>query len=265
MEQNSTQINNTKKTQGNDAENKTNMQNIIPQPIIHLDSVCKYYQIGDIEVKALKHVNLSLPAQKLVVILGPSGSGKTTLLNLIGALDGVTQGQITVLSQDLTHLSRKKRAEFRRNHLGFIFQFFNLIPSLTALENVEYALAIRGDKDSHLHAENAISAVGLKDRQNHFPNELSGGEQQRVAIARALAKQPELILADEPTGELDYETGIKILDLLRTVVDSGKTVLMVTHNTEIARIADLTIKLRSGDIIEIIPNENPIKPEDLRW
>ena len=149
--------------------------------------------------------------------------------------------------------------------MGFIFQLFNLIPSLTALENVEFALQIQGKKKTELIAQNALKSVGLMERMGHFPSEMSGGEQQRVAIARALAKSPEILLADEPTGELDYETGIKILELLRNVVTNGKTVLMVTHNAEIAKIADVIIRLRSGKIIEVQINDNPINPMDLKW
>ena len=227
--------------------------------------IVKDYQMGKITVRALDHTDLKIPFQKLVVILGPSGSGKTTLLNMIGALDTVTQGEIQVLNQNITSLNRKELAKFRRDHLGFIFQFFNLIPSLTALENVEYALQIRGEKKSKKKAEETLEKVGLSNRANHFPTELSGGEQQRVAIARALAKSPELLLADEPTGELDYETGIKILQLLRDVVDSGKTVLIVTHNSEIAKIADTVLHLQGGKIVSQEANDNPIDPKDLKW
>ncbi|UYP46943.1 putative ABC transporter ATP-binding protein [Candidatus Lokiarchaeum ossiferum] len=232
---------------------------------INLNEVSKTYYLGSIVVKALESVSVTIPKNKFVIILGPSGSGKTTLLNVIGALDVASDGNVNVLNKEITNFSRKQLSKFRRQHLGFIFQFFNLIPSLTALENVEFALQIQGKKKTELIAQNALKSVGLKERMGHFPSEMSGGEQQRVAIARALAKSPEILLADEPTGELDYETGIKILELLRNVVTNGKTVLMVTHNAEIAKIADVIIRLRSGKIIETQINENPINPMDLKW
>ena len=228
-------------------------------------NVIKEYYMGKNIVRALNHTNLTILKKKLVVILGPSGSGKTTLLNMIGALDVVSEGSIKVLEYDITKMTRKELSKFRRNHLGFIFQFFNLIPTLTAIENVEYALQIRGERNSTLKAMKTLKEVELDHRANHFPSELSGGEQQRVAIARALVKSPELILADEPTGELDYETGIKILYLLRKVVNTGKTVVIVTHNSEIAKIADVILHIRGGKIVsqEIIPN--PQNPSELKW
>ena len=232
---------------------------------IKLMGVSKTYHLGSIVVKALESVSVTIPQNKFVIILGPSGSGKTTLLNVIGALDVASGGEVNVLDKEITNFSRKQLSKFRRQHLGFIFQFFNLIPSLTALENVEFALQIQGKKKTELIAQNALKSVGLMERMGHFPSEMSGGEQQRVAIARALAKSPEILLADEPTGELDYETGIKILELLRNVVTNGKTVLMVTHNAEIAKIADVIIRLRSGKIIETQINDNPINPMDLKW
>lgn len=232
---------------------------------INIKQITKDYKMGDVTVRALDHTNLSVPFRKLVVILGPSGSGKTTLLNMIGALDSVSNGEIEVLGQNITKLSRKELGKFRREHLGFIFQFFNLIPSLNAVENVEYALQIRGEKKTYNKANETLIKVGLGNRISHFPTELSGGEQQRVAIARALAKSPKLLLADEPTGELDYETGIKILHLLRQVVMEGKTVLIVTHNSEIAKIADIILHLHGGKIISQDINPNPLDPRELKW
>ncbi len=247
---------NTLQIEPSEAENKI---------CIELKNVIKDYKIGKFVVRALDRTSLRIPKNKLVVILGPSGSGKTTLLNLIGALDFVTQGEIKVLGMNLSNLSRKELSKFRRDHLGFIFQFFNLIPSLNSIENVEYALQIQGQKNTYQIAAETLKKVGLADRINHFSNELSGGEQQRVAIARGLAKSPELILADEPTGELDYETGIKILNLLRNAVATQKTVLIVTHNSEIAKIADIVLHLRGGRIVHYENNTNPINPNQLIW
>jgi putative ABC transport system ATP-binding protein len=240
----------------------TNFKNSIA---ISLKDINKIYDMGPIQVRALDDFTVDIPKGELNVILGPSGSGKTTLLNLIGAIDIPTNGVIHVLGNEITNLSRKELGKFRRDHIGFIFQFFNLIPSLTAIENVEYAIQIQGKKDSHERALEVLKQVGLAERADHFPSELSGGEQQRVAIARALAKSPELILADEPTGELDFETGIKILELLFGLAKSGKSVVIVTHNSEIARIGDRVIRLRSGKVVEVKDNPNPLNPTELRW
>jgi len=232
---------------------------------INLDEISRIYDMGVNQVKALEKVSINIPKSQLVVILGPSGSGKTTLLNLIGAIDNPSTGKIIALGRDLTKLSRTKLAQFRRDHIGFIFQFFNLIPSLTALENVCYALQLQGKKDSTQKALKSLEDVGLGQRYDHFPGELSGGEQQRVAIARAIAKEPEILLADEPTGELDFETGIKILDLLYSTAKKGHTVIIVTHNAEIARMGDRVIRLRSGKVILDQINGEPVVPSALRW
>ncbi len=232
---------------------------------IQLSEVSKIYDMGEVKVNALSKVSLQIPKGQFIVILGPSGSGKTTLLNLLGAIDVPSEGKVEVVGKELSKLNRKKLTKIRRNHVGFIFQFFNLLPSLTARENVEYALQIKGLNNTKKRAMEVLEQVGLAERADHFPGELSGGEQQRVAIARALAKSPEIILADEPTGELDYETGIAILELLSALSKKGQTVILVTHNSEIARIADRKIRLRSGSIISDELNENPIPPKDLRW
>jgi putative ABC transport system ATP-binding protein len=238
---------------------------IVENSIISLHNVSKIYEMGTLKIRALDEFQVDIPKGQLIVILGPSGSGKTTLLNLIGAIDTPTQGQIEVMNQDITKYTRKQLTKFRRDHIGFIFQFFNLIPTLTAEENVEYALQIRGMKNSHERAGEVLVQVGLDQRAHHYPSELSGGEQQRVAIARALAKSPEIILADEPTGELDFETGIKILELLYSLVQKGQTVVIVTHNAEIAKIGHRIIRLRSGKVIANEINPQPIKPSDLHW
>jgi putative ABC transport system ATP-binding protein len=232
---------------------------------IQMSDVSKIYDMGEVKVNALSKVSLQIPKGQFVVLLGPSGSGKTTLLNLLGAIDVPTEGKVKVVGNELNKLTRKKLTKIRRNHVGFIFQFFNLLPSLTARENVEYALQIKGLNNTKNRAMEVLEQVGLAERANHFPGELSGGEQQRVAIARALAKSPEIILADEPTGELDYETGIAILELLVSLSKEGQTVILVTHNSEIARIADRVIRLRSGSIISDELNETPISPKELRW
>lgn len=232
---------------------------------ITLDDVSKIYDMGVVQVHALKNVDLEIPKGQFIVILGPSGSGKTTLLNLLGAIDTPTIGRVSILDNDLTKLNRGDLAKIRRTHMGFVFQFFNLLPSLTARENVEYALQIQGKKGTRNRAVEVLEQVGLGERVDHFPGELSGGEQQRVAIARALAKAPPIILADEPTGELDYQTGITILELLYNLSQKGHTVVMVTHNSEIAKIADRVVKLRSGEVVSDELNPKPVAPKDLRW
>jgi putative ABC transport system ATP-binding protein len=241
------------------------MPETVTKTCITLIDVGRTYDMGAVQVHALKNVNLDIPRGQFIVILGPSGSGKTTLLNLLGAIDIPTEGNVQLLQDELTQLNRAELARIRRDSIGFVFQFFNLLPSLTARENVEYALQIRGKKHTKERALEVLSQVGLFERADHFPGELSGGEQQRVAIARALAKAPPIILADEPTGELDYETGIAILELLHELSQKGHTVVMVTHNSEIARIADRVVKLRSGEVVSDELNPNPIAPKDLRW
>jgi putative ABC transport system ATP-binding protein len=216
---------------------------------IDLDDVGRTYEIGETTVTALADINLHVDEAAFVVILGPSGSGKTTLLNVIGALDQPTSGTVRVAGTDLTHASSSERAAFRRSGVSFIFQSFNLFPGLTALENVGFGADVARRADAASHAREALGQVGLHERFDHFPHQLSGGEQQRVAIARALATGNPIMLADEPTGELDFTTGVQILGVLEAQAAAGITVLVVTHNREISRVADRVIELSSGRII----------------
>jgi len=217
--------------------------------MIVLSDVSKWYQMGEIRVTALDRVSLEIEPGEFVVVLGPSGSGKTTLLNIVGALDVPSSGEVSINGRTISGMTRRERFAFRREAVGFIFQTFNLFPSLTALENVQFVLDVAGqDKGSHRIAAEVLNEVGLADRSKHFPHQLSGGEQQRVAIARALAKEAPLILADEPTGELDFQTGVQILELLRQQSAAGTTVIVVTHNREIARVADRVVRLHSGRV-----------------
>jgi putative ABC transport system ATP-binding protein len=216
--------------------------------MIMLENVVKRYEMGAVSVTALDRISLEIGQGEFVVILGPSGSGKSTLLNMVSALDTLTSGRIMVNGQDLSRSSNAEKFKFRRETIGFIFQTFNLFPTLTAVENVQFALDVRGRRDTNGQAAEVLESVGLKERRHHFPHELSGGEQQRVAIARALATGNPILLADEPTGELDFETGVQILKLLEARAGDGRTVLVVTHNREISRIADRVIELSSGHI-----------------
>jgi putative ABC transport system ATP-binding protein len=218
--------------------------------MIQLENISKRYQMGEVRVTALDHVSVEIDKGEFVVVLGPSGSGKTTLLNIIGALDAPTEGRVVINGRDLSRTSQSGRFKFRRQTVSFIFQTFNLFPSLTALENVQFVLDMGGNGfRANGTAAHVLGNVGLGERVNHFPHELSGGEQQRVAIARALATGNPVLLADEPTGELDFRTGVQILELLQAQAASGKTVLVVTHNREISRIADRVIELSSGKIV----------------
>ena len=233
------------------------------QIMLRLENVSRSYRMGQVEVKALSGVTLDVVQGEFLVILGPSGSGKTTLLNLVGGIDTPTSGRITVDGIDIAALDEKGLTGYRRRHIGFVFQFFNLIPTLTARENVEFAAELVDEPGDPLEV---LDVVGLKERADHFPNELSGGEQQRVAIARALVKDPPILLCDEPTGELDFETGKHILSAMRRINEgSHKTVLLVTHNTAIGDIAHRVIRLRSGEIVNIGRNDVPLDPEELKW
>jgi putative ABC transport system ATP-binding protein len=234
--------------------------------MISLEHISKKYQMGKVTVKALDDVSLQIEPGEFVVVLGPSGSGKTTLLNMICALDSPSLGTIIVGDKDITKAKRSAHFTFRRETIGLIFQSFNLFPALTAQENVQFAVDMRGSKNGTKMAANTLAAVGLRDRASHFPHELSGGEQQRVAIARALATGNDIILADEPTGELDFKTGVSILQLLQNQATTGKTVLVVTHNREISRIADRVIELSSGRIIsDGPPVEGKAPIAELNW
>jgi putative ABC transport system ATP-binding protein len=234
--------------------------------MIRLEGVSKRYEMGDVRVIALDNVFLEIGKGEFVVVLGPSGSGKTTLLNIIGALDVPTEGVVHINGGHMALSKKMNRFKFRRETVSFIFQTFNLFPSLTALENVQFVLDMANTPNSHERALEVLKNVGLEGRVNHFPHELSGGEQQRVAIARALATGNPVLLADEPTGELDFKTGIQILQLLKEQAESGKTVLVVTHNREISRIADRVIELSSGKIVrDGPPRDGKAEIADLQW
>lgn len=232
---------------------------------IIMKQVDKTYGEGAGAVRALRNVDLEIPSGEFTVLLGPSGSGKTTALNLTGAIDDVTAGSLTVNGTDLTSLNTDEQIAYRRSQVGFIFQFLNLIPTLTAAENVELVAELTGH-DGGDRAREVLDLVGLSDRADHFPSQLSGGEQQRVAIARALAKEPPILLCDEPTGELDFETGRMILGLLRDLNRrNNQTVLLVTHNAAVGEMADRVLRLRSGMITDDTRIESPLEAEALTW
>jgi putative ABC transport system ATP-binding protein len=219
--------------------------------------------MGEVSVEVLRNVSLEVRQGELLAMVGPSGSGKSTILNIIGGLDKPTVGQVWYRDQELSALNRRELTRFRRDRVGFVFQFYNLVPNLTARENVMVSTEISRDP---LGVDEALALVDLTDRAEHFPAQMSGGEQQRVAIARALAKNPELLLCDEPTGALDFETGKKVLRLLVEVRDRlGKTVLIITHNAAISHIADRVVRLRSGEVVETTVNASPASPEEIIW
>lgn len=230
---------------------------------IEFKNVCKEYKMGEVTIKALNNTNFSVEKGELVVIVGPSGAGKTSALNILGGMDTATSGKVVVDGKDITNLKNKDLIKYRRNDIGFVFQFYNLVQNLTAQENVELATEIC--KNS-LNPTEVLKKVGLKDRLNNFPSQLSGGEQQRVAIARAIAKNPKLLLCDEPTGALDYNTGKAILKLLqRTCREMGMTVIIITHNSAITPMGDKVIKVKNGMIESITENENPVPIERIEW
>jgi len=234
------------------------------RPLVVLEAVGRRYGEGPTAVDALKNVNLEVQPGEFVVILGPSGSGKTTLLNLIGGIDSPTAGRVVVSGQDIGTFNLDRRVAYRRDHIGFVFQFFNLIPTLTALENVALIAELTG-KDEEASAE-ALRQVGLTEQLDRFPGALSGGEQQRVAIARALAKRPELMLCDEPTGALDIETGRRILAVLRDINRrEGMSLITVTHNAAIGAMADRVLRMRSGEIVSDDRNEHPVEAGEVEW
>jgi putative ABC transport system ATP-binding protein len=238
----------------------------IAAPIIELREVSKRFETPAGTVVALDRVSLSMAPAQLVVVLGPSGSGKTTLLNMIGALDTPSEGAIEVAGKLVTDLNRRQLFEFRRHTVTFVFQAFNLFPELTALENVRFGAEVSGHRSATELALRMLEDVDLGDRLQHFPHELSGGEQQRVAIARSLATGNRVLLADEPTGELDYHTGIQILQLLRDRTNAGQTVVVVTHNREIARMADLVVELSNARVVSATPPPGgPVDIAGLRW
>lgn len=231
--------------------------------LMKVEDISKNYQMGEVTVKALENANFELFEGEFIVILGPSGSGKSTLLNILGGMDLPSEGRVLVKDEEITNYNDRKLTAYRRDKVGFVFQFYNLMANLTARENVE--LATEMCKDA-LNINEIMNEVGLSDRKEHFPSQMSGGEQQRVAIARAVAKNPLLLLCDEPTGALDYKTGILILSLLHKINRSfHKTVVIITHNAAIGDMADRVIKMNSGKIIEIKENANPIPPERVEW
>jgi putative ABC transport system ATP-binding protein len=236
-------------------------------PLVELGGVARRYDMGEVTVSALEGIDLRVERGEFAVVLGPSGSGKTTLLNVIGALDSPTEGTVRIAGEDISRASRAELFAFRRHTVSFIFQTFNLFPALTALENVEFGADVSGRGEAREVARQTLERVGLGRRAGHFPHELSGGEQQRVAIARALATRNPILLADEPTGELDFRTGVQILELLHEQTHTEETaVLVVTHNREIARAAHRVIELSSGRIVSDAPNPGgPAHISELRW
>jgi putative ABC transport system ATP-binding protein len=234
---------------------------------IRLDGVGRSYEVGDVTVTALTDVTLAIEPGEFIVVLGPSGSGKTTLLNMIGALDSPTAGRIRIAGQDITHASRSELFRFRRHTVSFIFQTFNLFPALSAIENVEFGADAAGRDQARTVARETLDRVGLGHRLDHFPHELSGGEQQRVAIARGLATGNPILLADEPTGELDFRTGVQILELLHEQTHVARTtVIVVTHNREISRVAHRVIELSSGRVVsDQEPPGGPADISELQW
>ena len=232
-------------------------------PVFTLRDVSKTYTMGEVQVQALRHVDLDLYAGEFIVLLGASGSGKSTLLNILGGLDTPTSGTLNYLDHELSSAGEAALTTFRREHVGFVFQFYNLIPSLTALENVQLVTEISANP---MDAAQALALVGLGDRLQHFPAQLSGGEQQRVAIARAVAKRPDVLLCDEPTGALDFKTGKIVLEVLQHInLELGTTVVIITHNAAIAGMADRVVYIGSGQITRIERNAARLTPEDIEW
>lgn len=233
------------------------------EPIITMKEVVKEYGMGEITIRAADGISFGVDQGELVVVLGPSGAGKSTVLNILGGMDNATTGEVFVNGRDITKFDRNELTLYRRKHVGFVFQFYNLMPNLTALENVELAAQICDDP---MDAASILDQVGLGERLSNFPAQLSGGEQQRVSIARAVAKNPTLLLCDEPTGALDYVTGKSILKLLRDVNrDYKKTVMIITHNSPIAQMADKVIKIKNGKVESVEINESPVPIERIEW
>ena len=230
---------------------------------VKLQDITKIYKMGEVEIRAADHISFSIEKGEFVVIVGPSGAGKTTVLNILGGMDTATSGKLLVDGQDVTAYNARRLTGYRREDIGFVFQFYNLVPNLTALENVELALQICRDP---LDAREVLNEVGLGDRLDNVPAQLSGGEQQRVSIARALAKNPKLLLCDEPTGALDYNTGKAILKLLQNMCrERGMTVIVITHNQAIAPMADRLIHIKNGQISQMEMNEHPVSIDEIEW
>jgi len=231
--------------------------------VFHVHGLTKVYHMGEVDVQALRGVDLDLYAGELMVLLGPSGSGKSTLLNILGGLDTATDGEVRYRDQDLTRADERILTEYRRHHVGFVFQFYNLMPSLTARENVAAVTEIARDP---MKPEDALALVQLQDRLDHFPAQLSGGEQQRVAIARAIAKNPAVLLCDEPTGALDSKTGVLVLEALESANrELGTTTALITHNAGIAAMADRVVQIMDGRISSVQPNDRRVRARDLSW
>ena len=230
---------------------------------VKLKNVTKIYQMGEVQIRAVDGIDFSIDKGEFVVMVGPSGAGKTTVLNILGGMDKASGGEVLVDGKDIAGYSQKQLTGYRRNDIGFVFQFYNLVPNLTALENVELALQISRNP---LDAKTVMQEVGLGDRLNNFPAQLSGGEQQRVSIARALAKNPKLLLCDEPTGALDYQTGKAILKLLQDMCrERGMTVIVITHNSALTPMADRVIRIKNGKVSEMHRNEHPVSVETIEW
>lgn len=239
------------------------MTTLSDTPIFRTQGITKVYATGSVSVRALDGVDLELFASEMTVLLGPSGSGKSTLLNILGGLDHVTDGRVWFRDTELTGLGDRGLTRYRRDHVGFVFQFYNLVPSLTARENVQLVTDVARDP---MPAEEALALVGLSARMDHFPSEMSGGEQQRVAIARAIAKRPEILLCDEPTGALDIKTGIQVLEALREINDRfGTTTVIITHNAEIRKMAHRVIYFQDGRIASVVENAHRIAPSEITW
>lgn len=233
------------------------------EAFVQLENVVKTYTMGEVQIHAVNGIDFTIEKGEFVVIVGPSGAGKTTVLNILGGMDTATSGTILVAGEHIEQYSEKQLTKYRRDDIGFVFQFYNLVPNLTALENVELALQICKDP---LNAETVLKGVGLEERMNNFPAQLSGGEQQRVSIARALAKNPKLLLCDEPTGALDYNTGKQILKLLQdTCREQGMTVIVITHNQAIAPMADRVIQIKNGKVSSMVKNDHPVSVETIEW
>ncbi len=231
--------------------------------IFRVENLKKNYPMGEITVHALRDVSLEVSAGEFLVILGPSGSGKSTLLNIIGGIDSPTDGRVFFKDEELSRYTESQLTRYRRRHIGFVFQFYNLMPNLTAQENVEMATEISSNP---MDSRQALRLVGLEERRDHFPSQLSGGEQQRVAIARAVAKQPEILLCDEPTGALDFQTGKVVLEMLQHINDeTDTTVIVITHNAAIGKMAHRVIRMMDGHVREIIVNEERLNPDQLEW
>lgn len=233
------------------------------EEFVKLQDITKIYKMGEVEIRAADRISFAINKGEFVVIVGPSGAGKTTVLNILGGMDTATSGKLIVDGEDITAYNEKQLTGYRREDIGFVFQFYNLVPNLTALENVELALQICRDP---LDAREVMEEVGLGDRLDNFPAQLSGGEQQRVSIARALAKNPKLLLCDEPTGALDYNTGKAILKLLQNMCrERGMTVIVITHNQALAPMADRLIHIKNGQVSKMELNENPMSIDEIEW